>query len=203
MKEKKRLLLENDRFRVVITDDRRFENVTVEKSGADLSMYDIVFDPTESENLSFDIIISVNVESDDSAYSVGLIGSPQSEIDECAILEENILTVLMCWNVLQLDLTSAKIVKAAELTSMGCNFSIHKVNENYLIYGETDVTMLGPDLSEKWSFSGQDIFISISGKKEFEIKEDRICLYDFEDHYYELDFEGKLMIEKGNDNNVH
>ena len=195
MKEEQKLLLENDQFRVVITDDRRFESNTVEKSEADLSMYDIVFDPTESESLSYDIILSVKVESSDSTYTVGLIGSPHSEIDECAILEDNILTVLMCWDVLKLDLANAKIIKVAELTSMGCNFSIHKVNENYLVYGETDVTMLGPDLSEKWSFSGHDIFISISGKKEFEIKEDRICLYDFEDHYYELDFEGNLLIK--------
>ena len=42
-----------------------------------------------------------------------------------------------------------------------------------------------------WAFSGKDIFASVSGKLPFEIKDELICLYDFEDNYYEIDFEGK------------
>ena len=41
-----------------------------------------------------------------------------------------------------------------------------------------------------WAFSGKDIFASVSGKLPFEIKDELICLYDFEDNYYEIDFEG-------------
>ena len=39
-----------------------------------------------------------------------------------------------------------------------------------------------------------DIFVSITDKTPFEIKSDRICLYDFEDNYYEIDFNGKELV---------
>ena len=76
------------------------------------------------------------------------------------------------------------------LNTMTPNFEIHKVSTEFLIYGETDITMLNDKLETQWSFSGRDIFVSVSGKTPFEIKADRICLYDFEDNYYEIDFEG-------------
>ena len=55
--------------------------------------------------------------------------------------------------------------------------------------------MLDFDFNVKWSFSGGDIFVSITNKKEFELTEDRIKLYDFNDRYYEIDFNGKLLRE--------
>ena len=44
-----------------------------------------------------------------------------------------------------------------------------------------------------WAFSGKDIFASVFGKLQFEIKDELICLYDFEDNYYEIDFEGNSI----------
>ena len=38
-----------------------------------------------------------------------------------------------------------------------------------------------------------DIFVSITNKTAFEIKTDRICLYDFYDNYYEIDFDGNMI----------
>ena len=57
--------------------------------------------------------------------------------------------------------------------------------------------MLDNNLSEIWKFIGKDIFASICNKKVFEICNDRIKLYDFEDNYYELDFNGKQINLEG------
>lgn len=53
--------------------------------------------------------------------------------------------------------------------------------------------MLDFNFAKKWSFSGKDIFVSLTEKNCFEPKENSICLYDFEDHYYEIDYNGKLI----------
>lgn len=41
----------------------------------------------------------------------------------------------------------------------------------------------------------KDIFASVSGKEPFELCEDRIKLYDFEDNYYEIDFWGIILTD--------
>ena len=46
-----------------------------------------------------------------------------------------------------------------------------------------ECSMLNNKLETLWLFSGRDIFVSVSGKNPFEIKADRICLFDFEDNY--------------------
>lgn len=52
-----------------------------------------------------------------------------------------------------------------------------------------------PDFSfvKKWSFSGKDIFVSLSNKKPVELRDNSICLYDFEDNYYEIDYDGNVI----------
>ena len=67
---------------------------------------------------------------------------------------------------------------------------------------QTDITMLDGNLNKKWAFSGMDIFVSISGKNPFEMKEDRICLFDFYDHYYEIDYDGKLLDDGASSDNT-
>ena len=50
-------------------------------------------------------------------------------------------------------------------------------------------------LNQIWRFSGKDIFATVSDKTAFTIENDSIKLYDFEDNFYELDFNGKLITE--------
>ena len=77
----------------------------------------------------------------------------------------------------------------------GCNYGIYRVQNGYIVYGEMEITMLDFDFNKKWSFSGKDIFVSMSDKKPFELCENSIKLYDFEENFYEIDFSGKLISE--------
>ena len=63
----------------------------------------------------------------------------------------------------------------------------------YLIYGEIEILMLDFDFNLMWKFSGKDIFVSVTGKKAFELCEDSIKLYDFEDNFYEIDYDGNKI----------
>lgn len=81
------------------------------------------------------------------------------------------------------------------LIVFGCNYGIFRVQNGYIIYGEIEILMLDFEFNKKWAFSGKDIFVSISGKKSFELCENSIRLYDFEDNYYEIDYMGNLIME--------
>ena len=67
--------------------------------------------------------------------------------------------------------------------------------DGYLIYGEIEIIKLDNKFNTAWKFSGKDIFVSISGKNAFELTEQSIKLYDFEDNFYELDFNGNVICE--------
>ena len=75
------------------------------------------------------------------------------------------------------------------LTVLAVTLQFIKLKKGYIIYGEIEITMLDFNFEKQWSFSGKDIFASISGKEPFKILENSICLYDFEDNYYEIDFD--------------
>lgn len=49
------------------------------------------------------------------------------------------------------------------------------------------ITMLDLHLNKIWDFFGKDIFTSC------EVCEEKIKLYDWENSYYEIDFNGKII----------
>ena len=125
---------------------------------------------------------------------VALIGPYHSYDLDCAVLQDDILTVLQDNMITQIKITDACIIRHVVLDCLGCNFAIYKVEKGYIIYGEIEITMLDLDFKKQWSFSGKDILVSISNREPFTIRENLICLYDFENNYYEIDFNGKQII---------
>ena len=181
--------LENDSYTIEIVSTDAFPNIESENSAT----YDFVYNPLDYEKSDYFKVFSIHVEMHDRGYSIALVGDRNSYDEDCAVLEGKILTVLQGWNAIQFDVESGQIIKRSELDSSGCNFGIFQLNGGYIIYGEIEITMLDHELQKKWSFSGYDIFISTTEKTPFEIKTDRICLYDFYDNYYEVDFDGNMI----------
>ena len=177
--------LENDLCRIEIAVDESYS------SGADFqSKYDTVINPNDLPPDDYSKAYSIGVTLRDRAYSVLLIGDCNCWDVNCAVIDDELLTILQGWDIVQFNVNTATVMRTVTLDTMAPNFEIYKVDSGYLIYGETNITMLNGKLETLWSFSGQDIIVSTSGKTPFEIKADRICLYDFEDNYYELDFNG-------------
>lgn len=127
-------------------------------------------------------------------YKIALVSnSPVCSSDDIATLCCDILTIMQNQVITQIDITSGKMVRYAELDTVGDNYSIYNFNDGFIIHGEYEITMLNSRLEKQWSFRGNDAFVAHGDKSSFEIKEDRICLYDFEDTYYEIDFDGKVL----------
>ena len=152
--------------------------------------YDVILNPYNYRHGDLTKTLAIDISLPSKHHSIALIGSYMIGDSDCAILENDILTVLLDQIIVQINILNGSIVNHIELDCLGCNFAIYRVENGYIIYGECEITMLGVDFSKKWAFSGKDIFASVSGKLPFEIKDNLICLYDFEDNYYEIDFEG-------------
>ena len=178
------MVLQNEIARIDISTD---ETYTI--GSADNRHYDAVLNPTGYRRSNLSKTFSIHIDLYSKEFQIALIGSFYSLDSNCAVLEDDILTILQDDTITQIKITDASLVRHIALDCFGCNFAIYKVKKGYIIYGEIEITMLDFNFEKQWSFSGKDIFASISGKEPFKILENSICLYDFEDNYYEIDFD--------------
>ena len=178
------LLKHNDYIVKINVDD------TYTIDSTDNRYYDVILNPCNYKHSDLTKTLAIHIALPSKHYSIALVGSYLISDSDCAILENDILTVLLDQIIVQINILNGSIVRHIELDCFGSNLAIYRVEKGYIIYGECEITMLKFDFSKIWAFSGKDIFASVSGKLPFEIKDELICLYDFEDNYYEIDFEG-------------
>lgn len=184
------MLLQNELCSVEISIDRTY---TV--GSADNKPYDTVYNPGNFRR-DWNTTFSIEIDGINGKTKIALVGDFFSYDYECAILEGEVLTVLQNHSVSQIDIADGELLRHKEFECFGTNNAIYRVENGYVIYGEVQITMLDLQLNKLWDFSGRDIFVSVTGKNCFELTEDSIRLYDFEDNYYEIDFNGKLINEK-------
>lgn len=183
------MILQNEICHIEINID---ETYTVDS--VDNRHYDVTLNPEHYQHNDLSKTLSIHIGLYAREFQVALIGPYHSYDLDCAVLQDDILTVLQDNMITQIKITDACIIRHVVLDCLGCNFAIYKVEKGYIIYGEIEITMLDLDFKKQWSFSGKDIFVSISNREPFTIRENLICLYDFENNYYEIDFNGKQII---------
>jgi hypothetical protein len=182
------VVLENEKCRVEIKEDKSYK-----VGSANNRHYDITLSPSGYERCEFYRTLSIDIDLFSEKLQIALIGSPYIGHSDIAVLEDEILTVLIDDTIVQLQVTDGIVVRVIDIDDFGTNFSIYKVEKGYVIHGEMTITMLDFDFQEKWSVGGADIFVTSSGEDSFEIQDDIICVHDFLGNYYEIDFEGKQV----------
>lgn len=135
------------------------------------------------------------IDNDETIHKIALVGDMFLYEEHCAVLEDTVLTVLQNNMLVQIDLSTCRVTNQKPIEEFGGNFELHLTPVGYLVYGESVIATYDSDLNQIWNFSGKDIFATISDKTAFTIENDSIKLYDFEDNFYELDFNGKLITE--------
>ena len=183
-------IFQNDKYFVEIALD---ETYTIDSS--DNKKYDYVLNPSNKRRGDMYRVLHLSVKGVQNA-DIALIGDYYTYPEECAILEDNIFTVLQNDRIMQIDLNTVQVIADYELDVFGITFSIYRMSDGYLIYGEIEIIKLDNEFNVAWKFSGRDIFVSATGKKAFELTDHSIKLYDFEDDFYEIDFDGKLINEE-------
>ena len=179
--------LKNELCEICITVDNSY--VIDSKDNA---RYDIVYNP--DNHREFYKVFSIEIFNNSKDMKIALVGDCYSCDENCAILDGNILTILQNDVISQINVITGELVFYTNIEDFGCNFGIYEIETEYIIYGEIEIKMLDFNFNTKWKFSGRDIFVSVSGKNSFELCKDRIKLYDFNDDYYEIDFNGNELI---------
>ena len=182
------MLLENENCIIEIEADGTY---TVDS--ADNRYYDVILNPFNYTHGDLTKTFAISIDLFSKRFTAALIGPCLACDSDCAVLDNNILTVLMDTAIIRININDGSVIYHTELDCLGCNLAIYRIDKGYIVYGETEITMLDPDFEKKWSFSGEDIFASVSGKVPFEITENSIRLYDFEDNFYEIDFDGNRI----------
>ncbi len=182
------MLLRNEICNIQISVDETF---TVES--ANNKPYDLIWDPYHKEDSGFYKVFAIEVDLYYKVMRIALIGDFYSRDDDCAVLEGEILTVLQNDTISQINVKESTLIFTQKYDCIGCNYGIYKVKKGYLIYGEIEILMLDFEFNIMWTFSGRDIFASVTGKKAFELCEDRVKLYDFEDNFYVIDYNGNRI----------
>ena len=156
--------------------------------------YDVILDPGLYSQKEFRYgVFSIHIDLSDREYTIALIGDDFSQDYNCAFLDGYVLTVMQNHAISQIDVRDAALLLYKEYECLFPAFSIFRVQKGYIVYGELEIVRLDDSFNKLWDFSGRDIFISASGKEPFQICDDRIKLFDFEDNYYEVDFDGNLI----------
>ncbi|MBD5082548.1 MAG: hypothetical protein HDT44_12400 [Ruminococcaceae bacterium] len=183
------MILSNDLCTVTVSIDEQF---TV--NSADNKHYDMIYNLNNYRKSDHYTTTIINIDLSSKKISIALVGDYFSSDIDCALLDNEVLSVLQNRYITHIRVTDGSVVGQTDLQeSASINYAIYKVPKGYILYGEIDIVGLSNDFKRKWTFSGRDIWASVTGKNPFEICEDRIRLYDFCDNYYEIDFDGKII----------
>lgn len=180
--------LEEGLCRVEITED-----TTYTIGSADNRYYNVILNPGGYGRGDWTTTLCIEIDLVVEQLRVALIGAYHTCVSQCAVLEGETLTVLQDKRVTQLRVTDGALLRSVDIGGLGCNYAIYQVEQAYLICGELEIAMLDAGLHRLWSFSGADIFASVTGKNPVELRERSIVLYDFEDNRYEIDYDGNVI----------
>lgn len=167
--------------------------VTYSLNSPDNRHYDFEYNPENHSQHDFWDAFHIHIDLFIKEYDIVLVGEYTKEVLDHAVLEGNVLTVMMGCEVSQIDITTGEMTLHRRFECFGSTFGIYPIQDGYIIWGELEIIRLNAGLEKCWSFSGRDIFVSNSGKEPFEICENSIKLNDWEDNFYELDFNGRLI----------
>ena len=157
--------------------------------------YRQILNPSHYKNDELTKFFSVLIDLYDHDIMLALIGSHLSDVEGCAVLDGHSLIVMMNEQFFKINMLDGTLINYKTLDVFGSNFALFKIDNGYVVHGEVDILFLSESFEITASFSGRDIFVSNSGKKAFTLTKDTVQLFDFEDNYYEIDFEGKIINE--------
>lgn len=180
--------IQNEKCSIMITVDEMY---TVDS--ADNRLYDLVHNPFSYKHSDLYKAFSIEISNAYSVKRLVLIGDFYSSITDCAVLDEDVLSIIMNDRIFQMDVNEGSLLCAKKLDCFGCNYGLFKVEHGYIVFGELEIQMLDFDLHKKWAFSGEDSFVSATREMVFELGEESIKVWDVGKYFYEIDYSGKLM----------
>lgn len=154
----------------------------------------LVYPDTEFPN-GMASLADIHIHTGDTTHTLRLVGPPccfgaAVNGDQLAVMQFDLMTLL--------SLPELQILRQQTADCPGGCLGLYPLEDGWLIHAEDAVIRLDRELQLLWTRCGADIFVSVTGRDAFTLRDDRILLQDFSDNYYELDFQGNLVkfIEK-------
>ena len=168
-----------------------YETSSYSFNSTDNKNYDKII---EVETTNFNKCIELEISQNDSIKTVLLIVPFYTPINACIVVNDNGLFLMLDKIICLFNIETLEISKTKELDAMGTMFEAHLYGNDFILYGEMEIYRIDSNLNVVWKFSARDIFVRYQGEEPaFIMKKDRICLFDFLDNYYEIDYDGKLL----------
>lgn len=180
--------LQNDKCRVSIKEIR-YDDLSSKK-------YRQILNPSNYANDELAKVFEIHIDLLGRELTLAIIGSHLADIENCALLDGQDLIIMMNEQFFKINVLDGTLINYKAHDVFGSNFALFKIENGYVAHGEVEILFLNEKFELTASFSGRDIFVSVSGKNPFVLTEDTIQLYDFEDNYYEIDFNGKIIKER-------
>ncbi len=177
-------------YKVSVKEEKDFALVSNYKS-----KYDAVFDFEESSDSFLEKGMLLSIEYRGTIKKVLFIVSSYTPIAECAIPHGNELFMMLNWDLCMFDPATLKITRHIEIDCMGTMNAAYSYKDDFILYGEIEIIRVDSKLNIKWNFFGRDIFVRYkSNDPAFVMKADKICLTDWNEDYYEIDYDGNLLV---------
>ncbi len=109
-----------------------------------------------------------------------------------SLVDRDQLLICCCDTIFCLTLPDLELKWQVRADQATC-FEIYKLQDDYIVHGEIEITRLDRDGNVKWQFGGSDIFVSFDNNEAFRLNDDHIALTDFYNIKYKIDFDGKVI----------
>lgn len=109
-----------------------------------------------------------------------------------SILDNDSILVCCSDSVFSISIVDLKLNWVKKLDMATC-FQIFKIENDFVIHGELEITRIDNFGNIIWQFGGADIFVSLDGDDSFQLNENHIVLKDFSGTTYIIDFNGKIL----------
>ena len=180
------MVLENEHYQVTITTEYR----------ASLEGCPVLY---QTEDLNFDDFYTVRFVTvkpvDGQEYRVAVLDFLAASVEPCAVLEGDMLTMILFHTILQIDLSAKTVEQAVDRENMGGLEEIHPIDDGYLIKGECDIFRYDKSLNCIWHRCGRDMFATAKGDDCFWIDGDVIHCRDWQGWHYLLNMNGEIIGE--------
>lgn len=170
-----------------------YEAPTYSFNSTDNKSYDKIL---EIETTNSNRCIELEISQNDYTKTVLLIVPYYTPISSCVVVNEKGLFLMLDKTICLFNIETLEMSNKKELDALGTMFEVHPYGDDFILYGEMEIYRINTDLNVVWQFSSaRDIFVRYQGEDPaFIMKKDIICLFDFLDNYYEIDYDGKLLL---------
>lgn len=163
------------------------------------TVYDTVFFQGKKDNAEFSPtskcgIIVKKLDTKIASVIICESGGATAITEKSFIIEEDKIWICVCNKVYCLEIPSLELIWRKEIDFL-TNFSIHKLQDDFIVHGELEIKRITKNGETIWSFGGRDIWVNPEGKTEFNIENNQIHLFDFESNEYILDFNGQTILD--------